>query len=632
MFFSGKLLNVVFFLLSVSIAGSAYEHPVINQSGQVGLVHLYSAKSLGFTRLAFNVESDLAFDKDFLVELRQKLDPDPRYRYWDPDELIYKYKEEDTLYPDPTFFNLRINASYGLTSFLDFSFMLPIYFDLLSNNNTQGGLGDMELGLKFRIPGNQERLFQGALLASFRFPTGSKEKGYFARNNYYYLENSTSDTIFDSDTIYSYYSSRKMESYFAALFTFEWKMFLFHLNSGVRLTHNRKLDEVFTLGTGFELHPSNYVALFTELTSNMQFATVNDGFKMNSDPFRLTPGVTLTSNSGMTFTLAGSFKLSKEKNYSYNDLINGGKHFIVGMEPSWQISAQLGWNGTFKSPDRDKDLILDKFDACPEIAEDEDNYEDSDGCPDLDNDHDAIPDSLDKCPNAAEDFDDYEDGDGCPELDNDQDAVADTVDRCPNEPEDKDGFNDFNGCPDYDNDNDGIPDSTDKCPMLPEDKDGFEDIDGCIDIDNDLDGVADSVDNCPDSAGVADEKGCPKIKPEAKEIKRGRVVLRGIDYAGGSSVLSTSAMAVLDQVCESMMAFKDIKLEIQAHTDNYGNYDSNLRISQARADGCRAYLIQKGISADRLRSVGKGQDEPIADNSSVYGRKLNNRIEIHRVD
>jgi outer membrane protein OmpA-like peptidoglycan-associated protein len=54
----------------------------------------------------------------------------------------------------------------------------------------------------------------------------------------------------------------------------------------------------------------------------------------------------------------------------------------------------------------------------------------------------------DKCPNDAEDFDEYEDGDGCPEPDNDNDGFADADDQCPNEAEVVNGNTDFDGCPD----------------------------------------------------------------------------------------------------------------------------------------------------------------------------------------
>jgi len=96
-----------------------------------------------------------------------------------------------------------------------------------------------------------------------------------------------------------------------------------------------------------------------------------------------------------------------------------------------------------------------------------------------DRDKDLISDASDKCPDKPEDVDGFEDADGCPEPDNDEDGIPDLLDKCPLDPEDKDGFKDEDGCPEPDNDEDGIPDLLDKCPLDPEDKDGFEDEDGC---------------------------------------------------------------------------------------------------------------------------------------------------------
>ena len=437
------LLKVFFcflFVFTIFLSGYAYEQPVINQSGQVGIVRVYSAKSLGATRLSFNFQSDLAYDKKYLLQLIDKKD------HFLSDADFFS-SELDTLFPDPTIFNMRFNAAYGITSFLEVSFMLPVYFDLLSHKKNQSGLGDLELGIKFRIPGDEERLFQAAFLSMFSIPSGDPHKGYFPRNIYYFTEHSTGDSIEGNDELVGAYTSGKMETFLAVLFSFEWKYLLFHINSGVKFTHNKSLDELFVMGTALEYHPSKYVAIFTELSSFMRFSTVSNGFRINDDPFRITPGIKLNSSNGMTFSLAGSFRLSSNKNFSYYGLDNSGRHFVTGIEPSWQISAQIGWNGRLKPQDKDKDLVLDKFDACPEIPEDIDNFEDSDGCPDLDNDHDAIPDSLDQCPNEAEDLDGFEDDDGCPDLDNDQDGISDSVDQCPNEAEDLDGFNDFDGCP-----------------------------------------------------------------------------------------------------------------------------------------------------------------------------------------
>ena len=98
-----------------------------------------------------------------------------------------------------------------------------------------------------------------------------------------------------------------------------------------------------------------------------------------------------------------------------------------------------------------------------------------------DSDLDGIPDSMDRCPNAAEDMDGYEDTDGCPDVDNDGDGIPDVDDDCPNMAEDFDGFNDMDGCPDVDNDGDGIRDADDKCPNAAETFNNFEDTDGCPD-------------------------------------------------------------------------------------------------------------------------------------------------------
>lgn len=100
------------------------------------------------------------------------------------------------------------------------------------------------------------------------------------------------------------------------------------------------------------------------------------------------------------------------------------------------------------SRDGDLDGILDEMDACPTAAEDFDGFEDSDGCPDVDNDGDGILDVDDDCPTRAEDFDGFEDSNGCPDLDNDGDGILDAEDLCPNVAETFNGFEDEDGCPD----------------------------------------------------------------------------------------------------------------------------------------------------------------------------------------
>ena len=111
-----------------------------------------------------------------------------------------------------------------------------------------------------------------------------------------------------------------------------------------------------------------------------------------------------------------------------------------------------------------------------------------------DQDLDGIPDQEDECPTVAEDYDQFEDVDGCPEPDNDRDGVCDAI---------------FAGMVQ----GEGVVgdlecDGADSCPLVAEDLDGFEDGDGCPDEDNDRDGIADRVDLCPDTFGVPSHNGC----------------------------------------------------------------------------------------------------------------------------
>jgi len=238
--------------------------------------------------------------------------------------------------------------------------------------------------------------------------------------------------------------------------------------------------------------------------------------------------------------------------------VGGGASFgtLYGYgDPDWRAYLTIGYQpGRYlpmpvvhKIVDTDGDGINDDVDQCPRDPEDKDNFQDADGCPDLDNDADGIPDAADKCPlepedkdgdrdedgcpdgdmdndgigddfdqcpKEPEDKDGFEDKDGCPDPDNDKDGILDTVDQCPNKAEDVDGDRDEDGCPDGDGDKDGIPDDKDTCPTQPEDIDGFEDTDGCPDPDNDKDGILDAKDKCPldaeDMDGFEDGDGCPE--------------------------------------------------------------------------------------------------------------------------
>jgi outer membrane protein OmpA-like peptidoglycan-associated protein/opacity protein-like surface antigen len=82
-----------------------------------------------------------------------------------------------------------------------------------------------------------------------------------------------------------------------------------------------------------------------------------------------------------------------------------------GRRPATSSAAVAPWPRS----DRDRDGLRDDSDRCPDQAEDRDDFEDADGCPDLDNDRDGIVDTADRCPFIAESTNGWQDTDGCPD-------------------------------------------------------------------------------------------------------------------------------------------------------------------------------------------------------------------------
>ena len=72
----------------------------------------------------------------------------------------------------------------------------------------------------------------------------------------------------------------------------------------------------------------------------------------------------------------------------------------------------------------------------------------------------------------------------------------------------------------------------------------------------------------------------------------------------------------------------DVKVTITGHTDNVGNAASNMKLSQNRANNIKKMLVEKGIPADRIITIGKGETQPVESNATAEGRAKNRRIEI----
>jgi outer membrane protein OmpA-like peptidoglycan-associated protein len=114
-----------------------------------------------------------------------------------------------------------------------------------------------------------------------------------------------------------------------------------------------------------------------------------------------------------------------------------------------------------------------------------------------------------------------------------------------------------------------------------------------------------------------------------KDDDRGMVItLSGeVLFQTGKWALKAGAMAKLDQIAEALRG-KEQPMVVYGFTDDIGTRDSNMVLSEKRADSVREYLVSKGIPKDLITAQGKGPDSPISDNNSVEGRASNRRVEI----
>ena len=281
--------------------------------------------------------------------------------------------------------------------------------------------------------------------------------------------------------------------------------------------------------------------------------------------------------------------------------------------------------------DDDGDGVVNADDACPMDAEDVDDFQDDDGCPDLDNDGDGIADIDDACPDEPGDADHG----GCPVAkaggDRDGDGIPDAYDKCPDQPEDRDGYQDEDGCPDPDNDGDGIADVRDLCPNEPEDFDGFQDEDGCPDPDNDGDRIPDKVDKCPNEPetynGYQDDDGCPdkgRVIVTSDSVK----ILDKIHFDTDSARIQERSDPILDAVAATLIGNPGLlKIEVQGHADERGSDRHNLDLTRRRAEAVVEALVRRGVARDRLRSAGYGERCPVDPSHTAAAWEKNRRVE-----
>lgn len=233
-----------------------------------------------------------------------------------------------------------------------------------------------------------------------------------------------------------------------------------------------------------------------------------------------------------------------------------------------------------------------------------------------DKDEDGVLDENDKCPEVAG----ISENNGCPSEDKDEDGIPDHKDNCPEEKGDKKN----DGCPWGDADGDGVNDNEDRCPDVP----GVAENKGCP-SDKDGDGVYDLEDECPEKVGTVAGKGCPEFSE--KEQKKLNSYAKTILFNTGKSSIREQSNEVLKEIIAILQEYPNAKFSIDGHTDSVGSAGMNQKLSDARANQVKKYLVDNGIDEFRLSSEGFGEEKPISSNKTKNGRLQNRRVEINLV-
>ena len=119
----------------------------------------------------------------------------------------------------------------------------------------------------------------------------------------------------------------------------------------------------------------------------------------------------------------------------------------------------------------------------------------------------------------------------------------------------------------------------------------------------------------------------PRLASVAEQLAGGQAVtMRALYFEQGKAELPLPVQASLDTLAVALRQQPTLRLEVQGHTDNQGDTALNQQLSQRRAEAVCAYLATHGVAANRLRPVGYGGSQPVADNGVPANRPRNRRV------
>jgi len=106
------------------------------------------------------------------------------------------------------------------------------------------------------------------------------------------------------------------------------------------------------------------------------------------------------------------------------------------------------------------------------------------------------------------------------------------------------------------------------------------------------------------------------------------IVLSHLIFEQGRAVINPNSFKELDELVAMMKENPKVEIQLEGHTDNVGNPESNLKLSQSRVDAVKKYITSKGINKKRVKTKAFGGSQPIATENTEEARAKNRRVEM----
>jgi outer membrane protein OmpA-like peptidoglycan-associated protein len=116
---------------------------------------------------------------------------------------------------------------------------------------------------------------------------------------------------------------------------------------------------------------------------------------------------------------------------------------------------------------------------------------------------------------------------------------------------------------------------------------------------------------------------------KTQQTDRGMVLTVGdVLFAPGKAEVGPGGQRSIDKLAQFLKAYPKRNVVIEGHSDNVGNEEFNVKLSQQRADAVRDLLVSRGVAAQRIQTKGYGPKFPVVDNDTAAGRQQNRRVEV----